>query len=77
MPKGRLSIFLLLRHIPRAVRSKLPLSRHIPKTAYAQGYSADLFTNEKMSEFLNYPVKVVQAEEHFYVDIPQGTTLHC
>lgn len=36
---------------------------------YAQGYSADLFTNEKMSEFLNYPVKVVQAEEHFYVDI--------
>lgn len=36
---------------------------------YAQGNSKNLFTDEKMSEFLNYPVRVVQAENHFYVDI--------
>ncbi len=36
---------------------------------YAQGNSEDLFTDEKMSKFLNYPVRVVQAENHFYVDI--------
>ena len=36
---------------------------------YATGNSEELFTDEAMSMFLNYPVKVVQADDHFYVDI--------
>ena len=36
---------------------------------YQTGDSTALFTDQKMSEFLNYPAKVVQASNHFYVDM--------
>lgn len=36
---------------------------------YATGPSENLFTDEKMSEFLDYPARVVQAADHFYVDV--------
>lgn len=36
---------------------------------HAIGKSKDLFTDEKMSEFLDYPAKVIQASNHFYVDV--------
>ncbi len=38
-------------------------------TIYAKGRSQDLFTDASMSDFLNYPVRVVQTEDHFYVDL--------
>lgn len=36
---------------------------------YDTGPSINLFTDKKMSEFLDYPAKVVQAADHFYVDV--------
>ena len=36
---------------------------------YATGPSEELFTDVAMSTFLNYPARVVQAADHFYVDV--------
>ncbi len=44
---------------------------------YSTGNSKELFTDDKMSEFLDNPAKVIQASNHFYVDVEVESTIKC
>lgn len=42
---------------------------------YATGPSEMLFTDKKMSEFLEHPAKVIRTADHFYVDVDVESTI--